>query len=1063
MSTLPLMTQAECDHCEIIADESGFGAMQTDAGNLPLKALEVDARIVGLVATTTVRQTYVNTHERPLEATYIFPLPHRGAVTDFKMVVDDRVIDGVLKERGEARREYRQAIEQGHRASIVEEDRPDVFNMRVGNIAPGEEATIELTILVPLIYVQGEATFRFPLVVAPRYIPGSPLDGPSVGAGVAPDTDAVPDASRISPPVLLPGFPNPVALSIKASIDKRKFEIGDVKSSLHAVKSTENSDRIDIVIEPGERLNRDFILRFGVAQDQISTNLVTVPDDEGKEGTFVLTVIPPKPADDRRHRDVVFVLDRSGSMSGWKMVAARRAVGRMIDSLGSEDRFQVLAFDDRIEMCPLGGELLEASNRNRYRTIEWISKIDARGGTEIADPLLDAINMVNGKYQDRDRFVVLITDGQVGNERQILQHVGQALKGNTRIFTVGIDEGVNAAFLEGLADAGSGRCELVESEDRLDDVMHRLHETIDTPVVTELSLSMDGATLINSTITPRRATALFGDSPLVLAGRYSGSAENTIRLSGAFSDGSLFSTDVESAKTDDHRIAAVWARAQIRSLEDEFDVAQYNQDKRQSLETKIVATSLKFGVLCRFTSYVAVDREHKIDQKDPLHEVVQPVEAPEGWDMLAQRSMAAPMAPPPGAPAPMAMAPRMSAPSPKQAKKKGIVSQAFSAVDKFAFGSGGAADFDDEIMEEAPMEMEMSADFASDEWDDIGDTGQNSVDVNAVLSTSLQVEKLEERKEQAVGRVSVPTPVGRRRDQALSKTMTRAGVAKGNFHHMSPEGIAGKPLTPAHDVFVLALILIELLLGKKLWKAKSDVGLMSEILDWDASKLDALQDELGDLFEPLKAALAASPEDRPQSAAEFVDSLGIDATDVDFTTLVAATPNTGEAFGPFQKHGHLMSGSQFEIWSASLNGEPAVVRIAYPVTSTDASFTDVFFAESSVEAPYVLKLAGTGEDDSCAWVAFQGEAVASLHHLRGTARSDQGLPKTYALEAIRQVAQALDLVHRSGEYYGLDPVDEFVVLADGTLAAVGLGDLPQVPATSAPQEKGLLDRLAFWK
>src|SRR5205807_4544758 len=185
--------------------ESGFGALATPRGCLPLKSLDVQARLDGLVARVALRQTFVNCCAEPLEATYVFPLPDRAAVTRFRLEVAGRVIEGELKERGAARKEYDQAIKAGHRAAITEEERPGVFTMRVGNLPPGEEATVRLSLTGPLPYGDGEATFFFPLVVAPRYIPGTPLPGPSVGGGVAPDTDAVPDASRITPPVLLPG------------------------------------------------------------------------------------------------------------------------------------------------------------------------------------------------------------------------------------------------------------------------------------------------------------------------------------------------------------------------------------------------------------------------------------------------------------------------------------------------------------------------------------------------------------------------------------------------------------------------------------------------------------------------------------------------------------------------------------------------------------------------------------------------------------------------------------------------------------------------------------------
>ena len=231
---LPPLTDADVRLPSADSD-AGFGALDTARGPLPLKALDVQATIDGLIARTDVAQTFVNTHAEPLEATYIFPLPDRAAVTRFRLEVAGRVVEGVLKERGAARREYDQAIQAGHRAAITEEERPGVFTMRVGNLPPGEAATVRLSLTGPLPYADGEATFRFPLVVAPRYIPGVPLPGPSVGDGAAADTDAVPDASRITPPVLLPGFPNPVRLSLAVDVLPSALRPTDFRSSLHAV------------------------------------------------------------------------------------------------------------------------------------------------------------------------------------------------------------------------------------------------------------------------------------------------------------------------------------------------------------------------------------------------------------------------------------------------------------------------------------------------------------------------------------------------------------------------------------------------------------------------------------------------------------------------------------------------------------------------------------------------------------------------------------------------------------------------------------------------------------
>lgn len=622
MSAMTMMTDDEVRRTESAGPEAGFGRVRTELGNLPVKALDVRTRISGLVFEVVMRQTYRNGYERPLEATYIFPLPDRAAVSDFRMFVGPREIRGELKERGEARRQYQEAIEQGHRASIVEEERPDVFTMRVGNIEPGEEITVEFTLTGPLIFADGEATFRFPLVVAPRYVPGTPLGGGDVGTGTSPDTDAVPDASRITPPTLLEGFPNPIALSLSVELAPMGMEISDVRSSLHAVtESTSGGARV-FRIRPGERVNRDFILRFAVGGEDVVTDAVMERDEEGKEGTLMVTIVPPRMSVASKPRDVVFVLDRSGSMEGWKMVAARRALGRMLDTLGPEDRFQVIAFDTVSE--PMEAGLVNATNRNRYRAIEHLSKIDARGGTEMAEPLLQAVDMLGSGYEDRQRMVVLVTDGQVGNEGQIVAEI-QRRKTSARIHTVGIDQAVAAGFLNRLAELGGGRCELVESEDRLDEAMTRIHRAVGTPAVTELRVALDGAELDPNSVVPHRPVDLFEGAVVRVMGRCRGTGGPRVRISGQRADGTPFERTVAVRTEPAGPIRKLWARGRVRHLEDRYAAAA-----SPGLNDEIVATSLRFGVLCRFTSWVAIDREAKVDGEG-LRQVTQPVEKPQGW------------------------------------------------------------------------------------------------------------------------------------------------------------------------------------------------------------------------------------------------------------------------------------------------------------------------------------------------------------------------------------------------------------------------------------------------
>jgi Ca-activated chloride channel family protein len=632
--SLPLIPDADLSRSpsSSIDDEPGFGALRTEKGHLPLAAMDIRGRIDGLLARVVVRQTFVNAHDEPLEAAYIFPLPDRAAVTQFRMTVAGREIDGVLEERGQARAHYEEAIARGQRAAIAEEDRPGVFNLRVGNLMPGERATIELTLCGVLPYADGEVTFRFPLVVAPRYVPGRPLPGPSVGDGTAVDTDAVPDASRISPPVLLPGFPNPVRLSLEMELHDGAAGLGEIHSSLHVIHEDARDGYRRIRVQPGERLDRDFILRFRLGGDGIQSTLTLHPDrDDPGQGTFALTVVPPTGAAVAKvnPRDVVFVLDRSGSMEGWKIVAARRALARMIDTLGEADRFNLVVFDSTAESPGnLPDGLTPATDRARFRAVEYLATLEARGGTEMAEPLDRAVKRLTASTgEDRDRVLVLVTDGQIANEDQVLNLLGTRLK-HIRVFTIGIDRAVNEGFLRRLAESGGGSFELVESEDRLDGVMSSIHRRIGTPLLTSLSLTAEGLSIEPAEIVPRRLPDLFAGSPVLILGRYRGRAGGAIAIRGTDSKKAVYDESLPGCVRDNPAIAAAWARGQIRQLEDRYAAVAGD---RPALEKAIVGLSMQFRVLCRFTAYVAVDRSQIVNQGGSVHRITQPVESPSGW------------------------------------------------------------------------------------------------------------------------------------------------------------------------------------------------------------------------------------------------------------------------------------------------------------------------------------------------------------------------------------------------------------------------------------------------
>ncbi|HZR10470.1 MAG TPA: VIT domain-containing protein, partial [Myxococcales bacterium] len=321
-----------------------LGSLKANEQPLPLESVQIRARVVDRFAEVTVEEKFGNPFTDPIEAVYVFPLAGGSAVSRFEMQIGQRIVRGHVQERAEARKQYAEALDRGKRAALLEQERDDVFTVQVGNVMPGDAVTVRLTYSERLSFFEdGRTELRLPTVVAPRYVGGKELPREPVGHGVAQDSSTVPDASRITPPRLVPGFDPKVSLGIEVELFGQAPP--DLACSQHAVSTSAGPESLRVALSrEHEPLDRDFVLRWRIASEQVKSHLLV------NGGFALLSLVPPARAGFLGvPRDVVFVLDRSGSMQGPKMASAARACALLLRTLGPRDRFMVQAFDNVVE------------------------------------------------------------------------------------------------------------------------------------------------------------------------------------------------------------------------------------------------------------------------------------------------------------------------------------------------------------------------------------------------------------------------------------------------------------------------------------------------------------------------------------------------------------------------------------------------------------------------------------------------------------------------------------------------------------------------------------------
>lgn len=594
------------------------------AGTCPLKHTEVATEISGYVARVKVTQEFINPYEEKIEAIYIFPLSQNGAVDDMVMKVGDRTIKGEIKRREEARQIYEAAKAAGQVASLLDQERPNIFTQSVANIMPGESVTITISYVELLKYEDGEYSFVFPMVVGPRYIPGSPIG--KKGTGWSPDTYQVPDASRITPPVTPPetraGHDISVSVTLNAGLP-----IKAISSKLHEINThTVNDTTVQIALKTRKTIpNKDFILTWQVAGDKIEDAILTHGKD-GK-GFFTLILQPPKRPTQSQiiPKEMIFVIDNSGSMRGYPIDTAKQTMKLCIEMMNPNDSFNITAFAN--SQLKLFEKPQPNTKANREKGLNFLAQCMGSGGTQML-PAIEAA-LTPPENPEHLRIVCFMTDGYVGNDMEILGTIKKNL-GNARIFAFGIGNSVNRFLLDKMAEMGKGEVDYVTLGEPAHPVAERFHERIACPLLTDISV--DWGSLVVEDIYPKAIPDLFSSKPVILRGRYTKSAKSEITLKGKVG-GKDFSRKIEvnfpAEESANSSLASLWARARIDDLMAQDWQGIQSGRPKADIKEQITHLGLEFHLMTQYTSFVAVE-EMIITEGGKPRTIAVPVEMPEG-------------------------------------------------------------------------------------------------------------------------------------------------------------------------------------------------------------------------------------------------------------------------------------------------------------------------------------------------------------------------------------------------------------------------------------------------
>ena len=569
---------------------------------------DVDMKISGLVARVSIRQEFRNEGSEWVEGIYVFPLPDRAAVDQMRLHIGDRFIEGEIREKEQARKEYEEAKRSGKKTSLVQQQRANLFTTSVANVAPGELVVVEIEYLEDLRYEDGRFSIRVPMTLTPRYISGQALPDRQ-GSGWAPDTDRVTDASLITPPQVTASKNHRIALTAEINAGM-PLEI--IASRYHPVNVTENGGRYIVSLDGAVTvMDHDFELVWQPVPSAEPRAMAFTESIDGKP--FHLLMVMPPDFDEAPPvtvpRETIFIIDTSGSMHGVSISQAKRAVQLAIQALKPGDLFNVIEFNSHT--TALFPHSMQASSINVGNALSFVKQLQADGGTEMR-PALN-LAMEAPPQETHLRQIVFITDGSVGYEDEMFSMIEQKL-GAARLFTVGIGSAPNSLFMRKAAEAGRGSFTFISALHEVREKMDALFKKLEHPQVTDIEVRWPSGVLVDTY--PSTVPDLYLGEPITVKARASGAFRpgDTVRVSGNAVSGGWVTELVLGEMAGSEGVAALWARARIGELMD----IERRGGNSEEVRADILETALTHHLVSKYTSLIAVDKTPVRPAGDPL-------------------------------------------------------------------------------------------------------------------------------------------------------------------------------------------------------------------------------------------------------------------------------------------------------------------------------------------------------------------------------------------------------------------------------------------------------------